>query len=312
MDKKDIVKKLLEHGVMATPEMLGRVNEGNINEFIGAARGAGKKNSSEAEAKILITVRKPERKQKASVQNFIEYYNSLYSRIKDMLVKKMSAISISNAKKSFSEVSVIGMVREVAASGFVLEDPTGEIEVILPDNNGINPDDVIGASGFVKESRLFARELVFPDIPLTRQIAGIDATMLLAADARAFGEIKETDIVLAFGVGKDIKERVVLLDSSPSWVTISKDSKELQVLVYEPGDATTAKQATEFLRKRNIPRPRSGITSLRGPFLIDPAPDIFWLVSGEKGVETYKGVTIISCGRGAARINLKTREVVFI
>lgn len=312
MNKKEIVKRLLKHGVLLSPGMLDSINEDNIEDFL---TRAAKKEGNQKKTGIKVAVREANQKQRMSTRDFIDYYNNRYNGIRNILAKKTSAVSVSNAKKSFSDVSVIGMVKETPLSGLVLEDPTGEIEAVLKDREGINPDDVIGVSGFVRENKLFAKEVVFPDTPLTRPVGSIDASIILTPTIteKTREAMKEADLVFALQNNPDTSDKTIKPDSNPCWVTLSKNKKEVVLLIYKPENKTTTKQATVFLKKRHLPAPKNKITGPDDPFLIEPVPDIFWLVSDEKAVETYKGVTIISCGPDcAARINLKTREIEFL
>ncbi len=314
MNKKEIVKKFLEHGVMLSPEVLDKINENNIEDFLSrAAKTEKTRPKGTKETGIKIRMREAIQKQKMSTKDFIDYYNNRYNGIRNVLIKKMSAVSVGNAKKSFSDVSVIGMVKEVAVAGLVLEDPTGEIDVVLKNKEGINHDDVIGIKGFVRENRLFANEVIFPDVPLTRPIGSIDASILLTTKIteRVKEVMKETDLVFTLENNPNTLE-TIKPNSNPGWITLSKNNKELNLLVYKPENKVAIKQAVNLLKKRHLPTPKNKITGPDDLFLIEPTPDIFWLVSDEKGAETYKGVTIISCGPDSAvRINLKTREVVF-
>ena len=100
-------------------------------------------------------------------KDFSDYYNSRYEHLKEILLKKTKAVSINNAKKSFNDVSVIGMVKELTDSGFVLEDPTGEIEV--QSKSDVSEDDVIAATGFVRNnpSQVSPLEWVFSSAIVT-------------------------------------------------------------------------------------------------------------------------------------------------
>ena len=51
--------------------------------------------------------------------------------------------------------------------------------------------------------------------------------------------------------------------------------------------------------------------SQEDPFLLNPIPDILWLVQKESWAENYKGVSIIS-GTAPVKINLETRNVEFV
>ncbi|UCD06996.1 MAG: hypothetical protein JSW41_04145 [Candidatus Aenigmatarchaeota archaeon] len=309
MNKKDIIKRFLKQGTLLSPGMLDKINEKNIDRFL-------KKRPEEPKThtKIDVNIRGITKKQKLSTKDFVDYYNNKYNGIRNILMNKMKAVSVGNTKKSFSDVSVIGMVRELKSSGLVLEDPTGEIEVVLNNKKEINPDDVIGVKGFVRENKLFAKEVVFPDTPLTHPIGSLDAKIIITTNITEKTKelVKEIDLVLALNAEKT-QSNIIKTNSNPGWITLSKNGDKVNLLVYKPENKTTIEQAVRFLIKRHLSPLKNRITGPEDPFLIEPIPDIFWLVSDEKGKKTYKGVTIISCGpNSAARIDLKTKEIEFI
>jgi len=305
MDKKEIVKTFFEHNILLSPQMLEMINENNINEILSRAKQSDTPIITDLSPKeISVEVRKAAQKKSLSPQDFAKYYNNKCDGIKNILLKKIGkekeVVSINKTKNAFSDVLVIGMVKELTPQGFVLEDMTGEVDVISKQTPSM--DDVVCVKGLVREARLFAKELILPDIPLSREIVRIDASILLTTDENA-------NFVIVFNAeGKEAKKT---LTSNPSWVSISKNSKKASILVYKPLEEADKQQAINYLKKRHLTPQRNQITSNEDYFLLDPIPDILWLVQKNSWMENYKGVNIIS-GVGPVKINLGTRAVEFV
>jgi hypothetical protein len=47
------------------------------------------------------------------------------------------------------------------------------------------------------------------------------------------------------------------------------------------------------------------------PLLLKSIPDLLWVVSEEQGQEFYKGVTVVSAGQGAVRVDFGTMKAEF-
>ena len=187
MDKKQKVRFFLESGVLVSPKLMDKINEDNKERILQLAKQSDDTVLTNMEETALsIRVKKIRERNRLGVQDFVKYYNNKYNGIRKLLSKKMDATSVNNAKQAFSEVSVIGMVKELTPRGFVLEDPTGEISVIRKDEDkdkqdtiSISVDDVIGLTGFVKEGRMFVRETILPDVSLSNKAGRIDINLLL-------------------------------------------------------------------------------------------------------------------------------------
>ncbi len=342
MEKRDIIKRFMEQGYLLTPEAIEKLRDKNIDDLmrdlkkirkttidvsdveillkgISSAKKTLEKEKQKIkdntslnqqkeknqppdkeapkETKILVGVRKIEKKKKLSPKDFVDYYNNKYNGLKNILSKKLRAVSINNAKTSTSTLSVIGMVKETTPRGFVIEDPTGSMDVTS--KRSVSVDDVIGVTGFVRENRMFENEIVYPDIPLIHPIGRIDAVVALSS--KKTDKIKETDMIL-----NDADY------PNPGWITVSRDNRKLIMLIYNPSKNITAQEATEYLKKRHLSPDKKKINNPEDYFMIEPIPDIVWIVSDKRWIITYKGVTILSCGPNhAAKINLKTRDVVF-
>jgi len=263
MKKEEIVKKLLDRGLMLSPETISSITDDNIDQYI-----------DEKEDELKISMREVKENKKLTVQDFVEYYNSRFNGLKNILLKKVDAISINKLKKVYSDVSIIGMVKEMTSKGFVIEDPTGSIEAVS--DKEVNTDDVIGIKGSVRENKIFVKELSYPDIPLNREVNKEGVKL----------ELKDKKL--------KINEKTVAIKQNPAWIEIINGKNKTIVLVYGPPEDMEIKKAVEFLKKRHLCPDRKQIKSKEDVFLIDPVPDIFYFIVKEKGKYIYKGVTIIS------------------
>ncbi|MBI5871621.1 DNA-directed DNA polymerase II small subunit [archaeon] len=123
-----------------------------------------------------------EKTKKRKIEDFVDYFRTRYTQIKDMLqlhTELHDAISISKAKLKKEKVVIIGLVNEISFSKIgncrlVVEDLSGEIQVIVQKNTELFRktkslvfDEVIGITGSVGEGGLlFAHDISFPDVPL--------------------------------------------------------------------------------------------------------------------------------------------------
>ncbi len=126
---------------------------------------------------------------KLEVQNFIGCLNSRFKSIESILLNRrelqdITSISRILSKRDREEVALIGMVRdkEVTTKNkhikLTLEDTSGTISVLINKNNQIlYPiardvvlDEVIGIRGVTGDKIVFANSLLYPDIPLYKEM----------------------------------------------------------------------------------------------------------------------------------------------
>jgi DNA polymerase II small subunit/DNA polymerase delta subunit B len=308
MDRRETVRMLTRKGIIVTPEVLERA------ERLGLDRAVGAEAKASSKTKLSVLIRKTELVEMMSTNDFTTYYNNRYSGLKDILLKKMDAVSINKAAEGVSGVSVIGMVRERLPGGFRLEDATGEIDVVSGDV--VNDDDVVGVNGVVKEGRLFQKELVWPDIPPTNKPAFPDTTLLLTTflDDDLRGVFDEFSLIFIYGkAGADADDpRVIHGLPNPCFATIKKDGKEFTVLIYKPRDRIIPEQAAGYLKRRHLLPDRKHICSREDPYLIDHVPNLFWVISGQRHVGQYNGVALVmSMEHDAVTFDLGTGKAGF-
>ncbi len=316
MDKKEMLRLLLKSGVLLSPELVENLNEDRMRQLLHSAGQSDeivftKTDESAPSARVTKT----KTKNKLGVQDFTDYYKTRYNTIKEMLSAKLNAVSINNAKSAFSEISVIGMVRELTPSGMILEDPTGEIPVILQgeNTNHVAVDDVIGLTGSVKEGKMFAREVVLPDVPLSNKPERIDINIILTAqltqEIEAMGSV---GFIITPATPSKKSRRIITCPHNPCWIGISKKTTKINILFYSPTEDATPEKAISWLRKRHLSPNKNEIRPPNDPHLINPIPTVFWLLQKNTWNENYKGVNIISCDRETtALVNLWSHETKF-
>ena len=298
MEPEQVLKKLTEKGVMVTPDMMKRIRSGElgISDQV-APSDVGERRRPKTG--LVVKTSSVSRKDRLSTQDFIKYYNNRFDGLRSIILKKMGAVSINKLSDGHSLVSVIGMVRERLPHGFVLEDATGEVEVVC--NLPVQADDVVGVKGEIREGKLLMSELVWPDVPLRNSASFVDRLILLlttGAEENVRKMMNGFSIVLYPGgdttrFTNEEKKRTITNHPVPSHITITKDGNEFRILIYKPGEKATKDDAISYLRKRHLSPDKKRIFSTTDPFLIDPIPDLLWLVGGTRDIMRYKGVTII-------------------
>ena len=294
--KERLVARCLEEGIMVTPDLLGSLTEENIDVFIRQQKEPTKT------LDFLVTVKPSQEKQKLVVKDFIDYYQKKYHTIAAIVAKKLDPVSISHLKNIRDEISIIGSISEVTANGFLVEDLTGSVEAKCEKAKELAEGSVLGFKGRMDGGVFLVSGIVFPDVPLAREIGNIDIDLLLTTELKPN---QKADLIILFDqkIKHLPKEGFVQISHSPTIFTItSKDS--INMLVLKPDGITDKYRATYYLKTRCIP---TKIPS--GSTILSDIPDIFWIVQPESWSENYKGVTIISGSEAA--INLDTREVSF-
>lgn len=316
MDTESVVRELTQRGIIVTPEMLEKIRKGETGLPPTQPREEKKRTERPPKPTLSVKIRKTERLPKMSPQDFISYYNKRYEGLKSILLRKMEALSINKIKDTFSEVSVIGMVRDKTPGGFIIEDATGDIVVVGAGE--VEPDDVVGVRGTIREGQIFLTELIWPDVPLNNKTGNIQGTTLLLTTGLGENIMENLDdFSLVFvsggeagGLSAGARKNVIAGLPNPCHATIKKENSELTLLIYVPEKKIAPENAARLLRRRHLSPEKKHIFSTSDPFLIEPVPDIFWIVADKQHVERYKGVTIIMSREGdAVKFEAETGKV---
>jgi DNA polymerase II small subunit len=115
----------------------------------------------------------------SDIDSFISYFNDRFKKIQSILRQRMElrgATSIQHLKDD-QDSSIIGMVQEIYKTkngNFIItvEDETSEIKVLAQPEFGewVVRDEIIGIVGKKRGETFFAREIIWPDIPLQSEI----------------------------------------------------------------------------------------------------------------------------------------------
>jgi hypothetical protein len=274
MEKKDILELFLKNGVMLSPEEFVEVNEKNYMHLLEKKLGGGKKDD--------FTIVKP-KSGRISCEQFIKISGGKFEFLRDAILKKTEATSINKGKKVFSEVTIIGRVKEITGRGFTLEDVTGEAEVVS-ENRDIKPGDTLGVKGFFKENSFFPNQTIWPDIPLENNPEPVGIRITLTTKVKDEGmpgvivcpeTERKCNIITGFGRLGTVK--------------ISKGSSEMAITAYSAPGEIKEEDAVRILKKRLIPE--DGVVDN----LIDDIPNMFWLFNNKRNwTKNYRGVLIIS------------------
>jgi len=149
-----------------------------------------KKKNLENNVKIIFSYDQIPKKREAN--DFIQYFNNRFQAIEKFLkqrreLQNTTSINRIIGKKDREQVAIIGMVsdKHLTKNGnyiLTVEDKTGYIKILInktkPDLfrvvKDVVLDEVIGVVGFNGENIIFASNLLFPDIPLTKDIKKSD------------------------------------------------------------------------------------------------------------------------------------------
>jgi hypothetical protein len=273
MDKKEILELFLKNGILLSPEEFEAIDEKNYMQML--RKGLGEKSGSETTVTIPRTG-------KMTCDQFIRMSNGRFESLREEILKKTEAVSINKGKKVFSEATIIGRVKEATPKGFILEDITGETEVVN-ENKDINVGDVLGMKGFFRENRFFPNQTVWPDIPLDNnpRLPGIRMSLTT--------KVKEymSGIIICPDAGK--ADNVITGFGRLGTIKISKHDARITILAYSQADEMDEEAAVRMLKKRVVPDERVVEN------LIVEIPGILWIFNNKRNwIKNYRGVLIIS------------------
>ncbi len=307
MDDSALVRELTSRGIIVTRDVLERAKSGGIGSVAGHAK-------KKAPAKVYVRIHRVPARETMAVREFGEHYTKRFEALREMLLKRTSAVSISNAKESSSPVSVIGMVRERTSNGFLVEDNTGDLGVVS--GEAVAPDEVVAVTGRTREGLLIAESIERPGIP-EQAVPGKPPGLMLLLTTFMDQGLRESlggfDVVIApenSGIGGG--EKIISDVPNPGKLSVFRGESELRVLLYRPPEPCQPEDPVRWLEARHLLPGTNEIISVPDPFLIDPVPHIFWVISGERRVAFHRGVSIImSRENDAVRVDTSTGKAYF-
>lgn len=170
----------------ASKAMFEKGNKKPYEKFVNMSSIPAAKKQLE-KRKVKITSIYQEKSKKREVLDFVAYYNQRFRAIEGILSQRQelqNPISIARlkSKKDKETVSLIGMVKSKNYTKnqnliISIEDESGEINVLINKNKpelynlgkDIVLDEVIGVVGVNAENIVFANNILWPDIPLSKE-----------------------------------------------------------------------------------------------------------------------------------------------
>jgi hypothetical protein len=282
MDKRDIIGLFLKNGIMLSPEEFEAVDEKNYMQLL--KKMSGEKNDGEIEIATPKTGR-------ISCDQFIKICGGKFEFLKSEILKKTEAVSINKGKKLFAEATIVGRAKETTSGGFIIEDITGETEVVT-ENRDVNAGDVVGLKGFFRENRFFPNQVIWPDIPLDNQPRPFSSRIMLTT------KITEgmSGLIVCPGPETETGRQSNVLTGFDRYgtVKISRHQSRFMVIAYNPRDEIREDAAVKMLKKRTI-ADESIVDNA-----ITEVPGILWLFGNKRDwAKNYRGVLIISTSDGS-------------
>lgn len=302
MDRKEIVKRFFENGILVTPRILDEVTDENIEEIILKYKQKPKKVIKKLKENHTVEIKYPKERKKLKVNDYLELYKERLNSLKGILMRKMEVVSINNIKPNSNSISLIGMVKETNEKGVVIEDQTGEIVVVFKEKKGVSVDDVVGIRGSSRGKDVFCEELVYPEIPMPKTTKTSDMKLIFTTEIPK--NIEKNDMVFFFGGAPEVGG-IHVIEKVPAKI----DTNNLKMLVLDENKTLNEKNITEFLKKRYIPG-SDVIKYEKNPLLLEEVPDFIIIRGDREWSRIYKGVTVISF-KDTVKIDMNTHEIKF-
>jgi len=137
---------------------------------------------------VMILNEYKETEKKREIQDFVKYYKHRYNTLKDILqnrpeLNNIISITRISTKNQGENISLIGMIieKKLTKNGnlrLTLEDPTGRTNLLINKNKldlfatakNLVLDEIIGITGNYGNNIIFVNNIIFPDIPLTKEL----------------------------------------------------------------------------------------------------------------------------------------------
>jgi DNA polymerase II small subunit/DNA polymerase delta subunit B len=284
-------------------------------------------------------------KKQVCVKDYVDHFISRYEELKKIIEPKMGdekLISINKIAIQSMLFSVIGVVREKNRNNILIEDTTGEMYVFFDDNlkekfDEIGLDDVIGVMVKKIKDKYYAKNVIFPDIPSSREINKTENDMVLAvvSSPSKLDVAKYNDLISTLTTTKNLSSIVFFDDTTNENITndfskfkpITPETnpsliqiENIKILILPKSffetltfDFKTSDPITPILKKRHLfPQFIPNTHNNHDEFVLTEIPDLIISNFGETINKNYKGTTIVSNSNPNKTflINLKTREVI--
>ena len=328
MERKKILQQFLEKQIQLEPQLLDYLAESpeKVSFLLEKAIASGQTFLRLKDVKDLLQERKEikilksrerERKtQTLDVNSFTQLLLKRYEVLKNLLCRRIelaNLLSIRKVNPTTKIFSVVGMVFEKnrANSSILLEDPTGTLEISVPEEKSrlVVEDEVVGVLCKRSGSEIRAERIVFPEVPLRQPKKTSKDVEVIFSQA----PIPTNNYLFVFNGSEDdfvVEEYPTLVDVEGVKILVCKGS---WLKFYEEEfNLSREKTLLELLKKRHL-NPKLHSSSILDDelFLLSEPPDILAVKSDSERTNwlNYKGVTIVVCGKESVRINLRTREI---
>ena len=339
MDEKEIVKLFLGHGfqlsetalplIKENPQkILSQINTLKPRPFIITKEHVEKITETKKLdkcPKIELLKKFTYEKKELKAEDYVKHFSKIYEKIKEILLKNTKLtklVSINKITWNTKEFSLIFLVRKKGPNNLLAEDPTGETNIFFEDNmrknfDEIGTDDVLGIVCKKNEEKIYAKNIIYPGVSITREINKASSNVNLyyiykptLLDDNEFEKLsdilrqtRKIESIFIFGGWND-RERLKEFDNT--FLVSEKFNPELfgienvKILGLPETDSLE-----NILDKRLIKG-----NSLLETFVIEDVPDIILSSGKETYSKNYKGTTIISNNdrHKIFIVNLKTRE----
>jgi DNA polymerase II small subunit/DNA polymerase delta subunit B len=357
MEREQIAKKFAEQGILLSPRSIKLLieNANKIDFLLRKARAAGLKfldsnqileflKTTKPEPFKVEIIKKFEPKKEISVADVLDALHSRYERLKEILSKRMELVNLTSIRKLTPKLkvfSLIGVIEEIdrERKKLIIEDFTGECELRVEDVSKLIEDEVIAVICERKGDEIFARELIFPDIPLRREIGFtkgevlavflgskiLESTLILKNEKlQNFFKNREC-VIFAFGNPRSIAEASSKLISFYDFGLRVTDPSLLSLngltIFFSRGrfldeyqknfKLSRGETVIELVKKRHL-NPKLNPKNLPDEvFSLSPVPDIIAVEGEENELLNYKGLSVLVC-RDMVVLNLKKRELEFL
>lgn len=312
----NLIKEYVKKGILLSPQAYARLKKERKEDGLRKTRDLV---LDLLEPKIKIIKKSPELK-KVHVSDIIKTYNKRFFFLREQIIKKMDEQNLVSINKiSSGKNSVVGMVSNIFNDKITLEDPTGEIEVVVNSEEKLVLDEVVGIIGRLNKGEIVAEKIIFPDIPLDRNIGRAkENTLCFFVNEISAASIKKFQKVSYLFLGKGSEMHVPgmhvisvgrkSMEGNPYRIKppTMLDVEGVRVMIVD-GKKINPAQITDYLRRRHL-LPTECLPG--DPYLLDTIPDIIFFFDGGKFyLENNRGITAISPdNKKGVLVDLKTRD----
>jgi DNA polymerase II small subunit len=195
MEQQELVAKLMDSGVLVTPDTLEQLEKGIIPDSVKQELSPEllkqiNENTQDRESKtpdIKVLFSYDKKPKKRSYNDFVAHWRHRFGGLARMLRGRQELQGVTSISRTLTQPSnraaIIGMISEKTLTKndniiLKVEDTTDELTVIIAQRDqklldqakNLVLDEVIGVTGSVKDKVLFADKILYPDVPLGREL----------------------------------------------------------------------------------------------------------------------------------------------